>query len=107
MFRLAILALVFVDFAALSAWAVATHGYVGLWEAMLATPAGVAATVDLAIALGLVTVWMWRDARERGLPFVPYALAAVALGSLGPLAYLLHRELRGLRAVRRPVRAPA
>ena len=35
---------------------------------------------------------MWGDARERGLPFWPYAVLGLFLGSVGPLAYLIHRE---------------
>jgi hypothetical protein len=100
MIRLAILALVFLDFAALNAYVLSVHGYLGFWEAILSSPAGVLAVVDLTIALGLVLLWMWSDARERGLPFAPYAALALALGSLGPLGYLIHRELRALRAVR-------
>jgi len=100
MFRLAILALVFLDFAALNAYVVSVHGYVGFWQAILSSPAGIAVLVDLTIAVGLIGVWMWNDSRERALPFLPYAVLALGFGSLGPLAYLIHRELRALRAVR-------
>jgi hypothetical protein len=70
------------------------HGYVGFFEAMLSSTAGVVVLVDLVIALSLVTFWMWSDARERALPFWPYAGLTLALGSVGPLSYLIHRELR-------------
>ena len=100
MFRLAILALVFLDFAALNAYVLSVHGYVGFWQAILSSPAGILVLVDLTIAVGLVLAWMWSDSRERALPFLPYAVLALGLGSLGPLAYLIHRELRVLRAVR-------
>ena len=50
--------------------------------------------MDLTISLALIVLWMWSDAAERGLPFWPYAVVTLALGSLGPLAYLIHRELR-------------
>ena len=100
MIRLAILALVFLDFAALNVYLLSTVGYVGFWEAILASPAAILAVVDLTIAVCLILAWMWTDSRERQLPFAPYAVLALALGSLGPLAYLFHRELRALRAVR-------
>jgi hypothetical protein len=102
MIRLAILALVFLDFAALNAYVLSVHGYLGFWEAVLSSPAGVLAVVDLTLAVGLVLAWMWTDARERALPFAPYAALALALGSLGPLGYLIHRELRALRSLRGP-----
>jgi hypothetical protein len=98
MTRLVVLALVFLDFAALSAYAVDQFGYVGLFQQFLANAATLQIGIDLVIALGLVSLWMWSDAPERGLPFWPYAAATLALGSLGPLAYLIHRELRELRA---------
>jgi hypothetical protein len=100
MIRLAILALLFLDFAALNVYVLSAVGFVGFWQAILASPAGIMAVVDLSIAIGLILAWMWSDSRERRLPFAPYAALALALGSLGPLAYLIHRELRALRAVR-------
>jgi len=94
MTKLLVLALVLVGFGAISAHALAVHGYVGLFETLFATPAGIQVSLDLAIAIALVLVWMSRDAKERGLPFWRYAVASVLLGSFGPLAYLIHRELR-------------
>ncbi len=44
---------------------------------------------DLALALGLVLVWMWHDARARGRRFVPWLLLTLVAGSFGPLLYLL------------------
>jgi len=88
-----ILAVVLADFVGLSAWALYHHGYVGLFEAALATPAGIQVTTDLVVALSLVSLWMWRDSRERGISFLPFALLTVTLGSIGPLCYLLRREL--------------
>jgi Terpene cyclase DEP1 len=98
MTRLVVLALVFLDFAAFSVYAVDRFGYLGLFEQVFANVATLQIGVDLVIALGLVSLWMWSDAAERGLPFWPYAAVTLAVGSLGPLAYLIHRELRSLRA---------
>ena len=101
MTRTLVLGIVLVIFTALSFHAVEVHGYVGFFEAMASSTAGIVAFVDLVIALSLATFWMWGDARERSLPFWPYALLTIALGSVGPLSYLIHRELRALRAPRR------
>jgi len=100
MIRLAVLGLVFLGFAALNVHVIETVGYLGFWQAITANVATEAALVDLVIAMGLVTVWMWNDAQEQRLPFWPYAVVGLLLGSLGPLAYLIHRELRALRATR-------
>lgn len=49
---------------------------------------------DLAVSLVLISVWMIRDARARGLNAWPFVLAMLPLGSFAWLAYLLVRELR-------------
>ena len=100
MIRLALYALLFVDVAALNAYVLAEVGYVEFWKVIFSSWAGILAVVDLSIAVSLILAWMWNDARERGLPFLPYAALGVALGSLGPLGYLIHRELRAVRAAR-------
>jgi hypothetical protein len=70
------------------------HGYIGFFEALASTTAGVIVFTDLVIALTLTMLWMSSDARERGLPLWPYLILTLALGSVGPLSYLIHRELR-------------
>jgi Protein of unknown function DUF2834 len=94
------LGIVLALFTALTLYAVEVHGYVGFFDALGSTTAGVTAFVDLAIALTLVMLWMLSDARERGLPFWPYALLTLGFGSVGPLSYLIHRELRARAAQR-------
>ena len=61
------LLLVLADFAGLEAYAVWQYGYVGVFQLVLANAATVVAFADLCIALGLVMLWMWGDARERGI----------------------------------------
>jgi hypothetical protein len=85
------LAVVLVDFAALTAYVVAQYGIVGLYETIVASWASTLAMVDLTIALTMVVAWMWRDARARGVNPIPYALLTLGLGSVGPLLYLIRR----------------
>jgi hypothetical protein len=106
MARLVVLALVFAAFAALNVYVVEQFGYVGFFAQLFANSATFAAAVDLVIALALIASWMWSDASERQLPVWPYLALTMGLGSLGPLAYLIHRELRSLRAAA-PRRAAA
>ena len=98
------LSVVLAAFAALNAYVVYEYGYVGFFQLVLANAATVAALVDLTIALSLVTLWMWQDARERGMSPLPYAVLTLTLGSIGPLLYLIRREggeqVRRLSAVR-------
>jgi hypothetical protein len=80
---------VLLGFSALTGYAVYQHGYIGFFEQMIANAATITAFVDLTIALGLVMVWMWKDAQARGVSSVPYILLTFALGSIGPLLYLI------------------
>lgn len=74
-------------------WAIGQFGYVGFFENLLNAgfPTQLVA-FDLVIALSLVMVWMWNDARERGATLWPYLVLTLALGSVGPLLYLIRRE---------------
>jgi hypothetical protein len=88
------LSVVLVAFLGLTAYAVQQYGYVGFFDVLLSSAVGVAAFVDLCIALTLVLAWMWRDARELGVSAMPYVVLTLALGSVGPLLYLIRREGR-------------
>lgn len=85
------LEIVLIGFSAFTAYAIYQHGYVGFFEQLLANAATVQAFLDLIIALSLVIVWMWVDARERGVSAIPYIALTLALGSVGPLLYLVRR----------------
>jgi len=85
------LAVLLFDFAALTAYAVAQYGIVGLFEAAFANAATTLVFVDLAIALSLVIAWMWQDARARGVSPLPYVVLTLGFGSVGPLLYLIRR----------------
>jgi drug/metabolite transporter (DMT)-like permease len=85
------LIVVLADFVALTAYAVYQHGYVGFFEFALANSIGVQLFTDLVIALSLFSLWMFRDARERGISPLPYFALILTLGSIGALAYLIRR----------------
>ena len=103
--RLLALDLVLTGFLALTGYAVWQYGYLGFFELAFANAATTLMFVDLAIALVLVAVWMWHDARETGVPGVPYLVVGLFLGAAGPLAYLMHREWRSRRRVTAPAAA--
>jgi hypothetical protein len=79
-------------FGALTAVALAHHGYFGIFALHFKTWAGMQVLTDLVIALALVMVWMWHDARATGRNVWPWIVATLALGSFGPLLYLLTRK---------------
>jgi hypothetical protein len=84
-----VLAIVLADFLVLNAWVVMQYGYMGFIREVLSTVPGIAVLVDLTIALTLVGIWMWNDAKRRGIAVVPYLVIGLFLGSVGPLLYLL------------------
>lgn len=82
-----------VPFLSLTVYVLETAGFAGFYREALSSPSTVLMGTDLTIALGLVLVWMWRDARETAVPFAPYLVVTLAIGVAGPLAYLVHREV--------------
>lgn len=87
-----LVAVILLDFLALTGLALWESGYVGLFQYQLATWAGMQVLADLVIACALIALWMYRDARQRGVNPWPYLLLTMAAGSIGPLAYLLRRQ---------------
>jgi predicted SpoU family rRNA methylase len=86
-----VLAVVLADFVALNVYAVAQYGIVGIFERCLANAATILAFADLTIALSLVMVWMWQDARRHDISPIPYVALTLGFGSVGPLLYLIRR----------------
>src|SRR5262245_38752920 len=85
------LAVVLFDFSALTAYAVIQYGVLGVYELVLANAVTVMLLTDLTIALSMVLVWLWQDARQRGISPLPYVALTLAFGSVGPLLYLIRR----------------
>src|SRR5262245_56440654 len=81
-------------YSAFTAYAVYQYGYIGLLEQGLANAATIQIFLDLTIALSLVLLWMWQDARKQGISPLPYIVLTLTLGSIGPLLYLLRRTSR-------------
>jgi len=100
------LSVVLLDFSGLTAYALYHYGVVGIFELLTANAVTVTALTDLVIALSLVVLWMWQDARERGTSAAPYVVLTLALGSVGPLLYLIRRE-SGVSRRPHPVAAAA
>jgi hypothetical protein len=85
------LGLVLIDFAAFTGWVIWQHGYTSFFAEAAASAVSAQVLLDLGIALSMVSVWMIRDAQERGVSVVPYLLLTLTLGSIGPLLYLVRR----------------
>jgi hypothetical protein len=88
----AILIAVIVLFGILTTLAVRDHGVWGIIEPHFRSFGPAQVFADLVIALTLVMIWMWRDARASGRNPWPWIVATLAVGSFGPLFYLLTRK---------------
>ena len=79
-------------FGALSAKALWQNGYWGILAPLFQSFGAAQVFADLLIALGLVMIWMWQDAKVIGRNPWPWIIATLAVGSFGPLGYLLTRK---------------
>ncbi|NER78553.1 MAG: DUF2834 domain-containing protein [Leptolyngbya sp. SIO1D8] len=79
-------------FGALSTMALWQNGYWGIIAPQFQNFGAAQVFVDLVIALVLVMVWLWHDAKTTGRNPWPWLIATLALGSFGPLFYLLTRK---------------
>lgn len=86
------LALVLLDFAALTVYALVSEPPTAFFDAVRANWWGIQLSVDLCIALTFGGVWLWRDAKARGINPLPWVLALPLTGSLALLAYALRRQ---------------
>jgi len=94
--------IVLADFVALTAYAVWRYGYTAFFGVAVMNAITIQLSIDLVIALSLVSLWMLRDARARGTSALPYLVVTLFLGSIGPLLYLFRRA-----AAEEPAMAPA
>ncbi len=83
--------LVYVDFLALTGYALFAESPTAVWEAITHNWWSVQIFVDLCVAATFATVWMWRDAKRHGINPLPYALAVVPTGSVALFAYAMRR----------------
>jgi len=78
-----------VPFVALTVYSVAQVGYIGLFEYHLHSPAGWQVFTDLVLALLIVMLWLFPEARRNGRNPWPWFIGTLFLGSIAPLLYLV------------------
>ncbi|MDR7298740.1 hypothetical protein J2X16_004108 [Pelomonas aquatica] len=84
-----ILFIVLAAFGAFSLYAMWQVGYVGIWQAGMASVGAWQVLLDLVVMSFIALGFIWRDAKRNGRTVWPYAVLTVAAGSFGPLLYLL------------------
>ena len=73
----------------ITAAAVWMEGLVGIFAAITHSYGSMQIFADLVIALTLVMVWMWRDAKNSGRKILPWIAFTLVAGSFGPLLYFI------------------
>ena len=86
--RRALAFILLIPFSALTVYAVAKVGFIGLFDYHRHSPAGWQVFTDLVIALILVLAWLIPEARRRGANPWPWAIGTLFTGSIAPLLYL-------------------
>ena len=87
-----ILIVVLILFGALSAVALWFDGVLGIFGSITHSWGSVQIYVDLVIALAIICVWMYRDAKSSGQNPWPWIVMTALIGVFGPLVYLISRE---------------
>ena len=86
-----ILIITLILFGALTAVALWQDGVLGIFGSIVSSWGSTQIYVDLVIALTLVSIWMWRDAKTAGRNPWPWIIATFIVGAFSPLVYLLVR----------------
>lgn len=88
-----LLMLALIALGGITAVALWQDGLAGLFAAAAHTYGSMQIFADLVIALTLVMVWMWRDAKRNGRNAWLWIFITLAAGSFGPLLYLITRKV--------------
>ncbi|WP_457417849.1 DUF2834 domain-containing protein [Roseateles sp. P5_E7] len=84
-----ILFLALAAFGAFSLYAMWQVGYLGIWQAGMASVGAWQVLLDLVLMSFIALGFIVRDARQTGRTVWPFAVLTIAAGSFGPLLYLL------------------
>ncbi|MGE0788483.1 MAG: hypothetical protein AB7S26_22600 [Sandaracinaceae bacterium] len=79
--------LVFLDFAAFTLWIVFTQDNLALIRENLTNPWGLQVALDLCFSAMFGSMWLYRDAKKKGINPWPWLAAVLPTGSLSLLAY--------------------
>jgi hypothetical protein len=81
--------LVFAAFGAYSLHALWAVGYVGIWQASMASVGAWQLLLDFVLMSLIALAWLVQDARRTGRKAWPFVVMTLAVGSFGPLLYML------------------
>lgn len=84
-----LLLLVSMAFGAFTVAAIWLEGLSGIFGSIAHSLGSMQIFIDLVIALALVMVWMWKDAKRKQRNIWPWLILTLLAGSFGPLLYLI------------------
>ena len=87
-----LLVITLVVFGTLTGLAVWYDGITGIFGSIFNSFGSAQIFIDLFIALVLIMIWMWQDAKATGRIIWPWIVATLLVGSFAPLVYLLTRK---------------
>lgn len=87
-----ILIVVLILFSILTGIALWVDGLTGILPSIVSSWMSMQIFIDLVIAVSMICVWMWRDAKATGRNPWPWIIAAFIVGCFSPLLYLLTKE---------------
>ncbi len=102
-----VLLVVLADFLALTGWSLYAGGFETIIEQAFANPINIQVAVDLALAIGFVCTWIWKDAKSRGANPAPWVALTATTGSIGWLLYMVIRPGNAVQTTRFSARAAA
>lgn len=86
-----VLTLALAAFGAFSTYVMWEVGYLGIWQAGMASLGAWQLLLDLVLMSCITLGFLWRDAQRTGRTLWPFAVLTLAAGSIGPLLYLVLR----------------
>ena len=84
-----LLVIVLAAFLVLTGIAIWQHSYFGIFQTQFETSTGLQVLVDLTIALVLILLWLWNDAKAAGRNPIPWTILIMITGTIGALVYLI------------------
>ncbi|WP_343626474.1 DUF2834 domain-containing protein [Roseateles puraquae] len=95
-----VLFLALAAFGAFSTYVMWQVGYLGIWQAGMASLGAWQVLLDLVLMSCIALGFLWQDAQRSGRTWWPFALLTLAAGSFGPLLYLLLQPSGAARSPR-------
>lgn len=87
--------IVLIPFTILTGIALWVDGPIGIFSSIVSSWGSLQIYVDLVISIGIILIWLYRDAKKQGRSPWPWIVGALIAGAFSPLIYLLVRKFDG------------